>query len=214
MNFTTNIRNMSVIAHVDHGKSTLTDALITKAGIIAASKAGDARYTDTRKDEQERGITIKSTGVSMYFEFDFMTEKALDIAAAAELKAERTCGGNNRKGAVCAPKVVPFFSFACAPTHVEVALGVGVCGWVGWVCAPPSPLCVYLGRLARVYGSRCGSVLCCGAQLVAGGLVCWFACFERVIARPPPPAFAPRLISPTPGPPTLWLAPCTCEFLC
>ena len=65
-----NIRNMSVIAHVDHGKSTLTDSLIAKAGIIAAEKAGDTRYTDTRKDEAERGITIKSTGVSLYYEYD------------------------------------------------------------------------------------------------------------------------------------------------
>jgi elongation factor 2 len=54
-----NIRNMSVIAHVDHGKSTLTDSLVSKAGIIAAKNAGDARFTDTRADEQERCITIK-----------------------------------------------------------------------------------------------------------------------------------------------------------
>jgi len=65
-----NIRNMSVIAHVDHGKSTLTDSLIAKAGIIAAAKAGDARYTDTREDEKERGITIKSTGVSLFYKYD------------------------------------------------------------------------------------------------------------------------------------------------
>ena len=64
------IRNMSVIAHVDHGKSTLTDSLIARAGIISLAKAGDARYTDTRKDEQERGITIKSTGVSLYYSLD------------------------------------------------------------------------------------------------------------------------------------------------
>jgi len=63
-----NIRNMSVIAHVDHGKSTLTDSLVTKAGIIAQAKAGEMRFTDTRKDEQERCITIKSTAVSMYYE--------------------------------------------------------------------------------------------------------------------------------------------------
>jgi len=63
-----NIRNMSVIAHVDHGKSTLTDSLVTKAGIIAQAKAGDMRFTDTRKDEQERCITIKSTAVSLYYE--------------------------------------------------------------------------------------------------------------------------------------------------
>ena len=64
------IRNMSVIAHVDHGKSTLTDSLIAKAGIIAGENAGNARFTDTRADEQERGITIKSTGVSLYYETD------------------------------------------------------------------------------------------------------------------------------------------------
>lgn len=62
-----NIRNMSVIAHVDHGKSTLTDSLVSKAGIIAGSRAGETRFTDTRKDEQERAITIKSTAISLYY---------------------------------------------------------------------------------------------------------------------------------------------------
>lgn len=61
------VRNMSVIAHVDHGKSTLTDSLVAAAGIIAQSKAGDCRLTDTRQDEQDRCITIKSTSISMYY---------------------------------------------------------------------------------------------------------------------------------------------------
>ena len=78
-----NIRNMSVIAHgqspaslpdkaladivsVDHGKSTLTDSLVQRAGIISAAKAGEQRFTDTRKDEQDRCITIKSTAISLY----------------------------------------------------------------------------------------------------------------------------------------------------
>lgn len=73
-----NIRNMSVIAHVDHGKSTLTDSLIARAGIIAQEKAGDLRYTDTRQDEAERGITIKSTGVSLYYEYDFTDTGKMD----------------------------------------------------------------------------------------------------------------------------------------
>ncbi|KAJ2092152.1 translation elongation factor 2, partial [Coemansia sp. S100] len=70
MDKVTNIRNMSVIAHVDHGKSTLTDSLVAKAGIISSARAGDARFTDTRQDEQDRGITIKSTAISMYFELN------------------------------------------------------------------------------------------------------------------------------------------------
>jgi len=61
------VRNMSVIAHVDHGKSTLTDSLVAAAGIIAMAKAGDTRITDTRPDEQQRGITIKSVAISMYY---------------------------------------------------------------------------------------------------------------------------------------------------
>jgi len=78
-----NIRNMSVIAHVDHGKSTLTDSLVAKAGIIAAAKAGECRATDTRKDEQERCITIKSTAISMYFE---MLQKDLDFCKQEKAK--------------------------------------------------------------------------------------------------------------------------------
>jgi elongation factor 2 len=69
MNKKNNIRNMSVIAHVDHGKSTLTDSLVAAAGIISMDNAGDARLTDTRKDEQERCITIKSTGITLFFQF-------------------------------------------------------------------------------------------------------------------------------------------------
>jgi len=71
-----NIRNMSVIAHVDHGKSTLTDSLVAAAGIMAVEQAGDTRLTDTRKDEQERGITIKSTGISLYYQMSDENLKA------------------------------------------------------------------------------------------------------------------------------------------
>lgn len=61
------IRNMSVIAHVDHGKSTLTDSLVAAAGIIAQANAGQQRFMDTRDDEQDRCITIKSTSISLYY---------------------------------------------------------------------------------------------------------------------------------------------------
>ncbi|XP_055328555.1 eukaryotic translation elongation factor 2-like [Paramacrobiotus metropolitanus] len=86
----TNIRNMSVIAHVDHGKSTLTDSLVTKAGIIAQSKAGEMRFTDTRKDEQERCITIKSTAISMYFELQ--AKDVPLVKGETQIDKERTPG--------------------------------------------------------------------------------------------------------------------------
>lgn len=79
------IRNMSVIAHVDHGKSTLTDSLVAKAGIIAIASAGDQRITDTRDDEKERGITIKSTSISLYYE-DQMFVDYMDESKGVEQK--------------------------------------------------------------------------------------------------------------------------------
>ncbi|KAK9915055.1 hypothetical protein WJX75_004191 [Coccomyxa subellipsoidea] len=82
MDYKDNIRNMSVIAHVDHGKSTLTDSLVAAAGIIAMDNAGDARLTDTRQDEQDRCITIKSTGISLYYQIE--DEKLKGFTGARE----------------------------------------------------------------------------------------------------------------------------------
>jgi len=68
MNVPNNIRNISVIAHVDHGKSTLTDSLLAKVGLIDENKAGETCGTMIHQEEKERGITIKSTSVSLYYE--------------------------------------------------------------------------------------------------------------------------------------------------
>jgi len=69
------IRNMTVIAHVDHGKTTLTDLLVAKSGMLSDSRAGTALKTDNRKDEQERGISIKATSISLYHEALIEEEK-------------------------------------------------------------------------------------------------------------------------------------------
>ncbi|CAO2582277.1 Elongation factor 2 [Lemmus lemmus] len=67
-----NIRNTSVIAHMDNDKSTLTDSLVSlvcKDSTIASAQVGETRFTDTRKDEQVPGITVKSTAISLFCEF-------------------------------------------------------------------------------------------------------------------------------------------------
>ena len=50
---TQNVRNISVIAHIDHGKSTLSDSLVAKAGFLDSKKAGEERSLDTMKEEKE-----------------------------------------------------------------------------------------------------------------------------------------------------------------
>ena len=64
------IRNVSVISSIGHGKSTLIDSLICRAGIITPEKVGKTRFTDSRADEQKRGITVKNTAVSLYLSYD------------------------------------------------------------------------------------------------------------------------------------------------
>ncbi|KAL8846129.1 MAG: hypothetical protein Q9221_008760 [Calogaya cf. arnoldii] len=61
------IRNICILAHVDHGKTSLTDALIATNGIISPKLAGKIRYLDSRPDEQLRGITMESSAISLFF---------------------------------------------------------------------------------------------------------------------------------------------------
>ncbi len=65
-----NIRNIAIAAHVDHGKTTLSDNLLAGAGMISEDTAGEQLAMDTKEDEQERGITIDAANVSMTHEYE------------------------------------------------------------------------------------------------------------------------------------------------
>lgn len=64
------IRNICILAHVDHGKTTLADSLVASNGIISNKLAGKLRYLDSRPDEQLRGITMKSSLITLYHVLD------------------------------------------------------------------------------------------------------------------------------------------------
>ncbi|KAH8425214.1 GTPase RIA1 [Aspergillus melleus] len=72
------IRNICILAHVDHGKTSLTDSLIATNGIISPKLAGKIRYLDSRPDEQLRGITMESSAISLFF--SMMRRSAPDAA--------------------------------------------------------------------------------------------------------------------------------------
>jgi len=64
------IRNFGVIAHVDHGKTTMSDSLLAASGIISPSVAGQALALDSMKLEQNRQMTIRGANVTLYYEIE------------------------------------------------------------------------------------------------------------------------------------------------
>lgn len=70
MNQTDRIRNIGIVAHIDHGKTTMTDSLLAGAGIISYELAGEQLFMDFYELEQQRGITIFAANVSMVHEVD------------------------------------------------------------------------------------------------------------------------------------------------
>ena len=62
------IRNIAIIAHVDHGKTTLVDALLTQSGIFREGEAVPTCVMDSNDLERERGITILSKNTAVDYE--------------------------------------------------------------------------------------------------------------------------------------------------
>ncbi|MEM2988943.1 MAG: GTP-binding protein, partial [Candidatus Bathyarchaeia archaeon] len=61
---------MGIIAHVDHGKTTMSDSLLASSGLLSPTVAGTALALDYMEEEQKRQMTIKAANVSLYHEMD------------------------------------------------------------------------------------------------------------------------------------------------
>jgi ribosome assembly protein 1 len=62
------IRNICILAHVDHGKTSLSDSLIASNAIINPKLAGTLRFLDSREDEQQRMITMKASSIALLYQ--------------------------------------------------------------------------------------------------------------------------------------------------
>jgi len=67
VNIRENIRNIAIIAHVDHGKTTLVDAMLKQSGLFRANEATVERMMDSMDLERERGITIMAKNASVHY---------------------------------------------------------------------------------------------------------------------------------------------------
>ena len=62
-----NLRNIAIIAHVDHGKTTLVDEMLRQSGTFRTNEVVDERVMDSNDLERERGITIKAQAVRLVY---------------------------------------------------------------------------------------------------------------------------------------------------
>jgi small GTP-binding protein len=85
---TSHVRNICIIAHIDHGKTTLADNIVCSNGIISQKMAGKLRYLDSTDDEQKRGITMYSSAISLLYSMEPLSTM-LQLTPGTEAKKDK-----------------------------------------------------------------------------------------------------------------------------
>ncbi|KAI9594546.1 P-loop containing nucleoside triphosphate hydrolase protein [Syncephalis fuscata] len=109
------VRNLCILAHVDHGKTTLSDSLVASNGVISQKLAGKVRYLDSREDEQERGITMESSSISLFFQVQHQS-----VATTNRTTGESDSTITNNEPAVKQPVTDDYLiNLIDSPGHVD-----------------------------------------------------------------------------------------------
>lgn len=148
---TSHVRNICIIAHIDHGKTTLADNIICSNGIISQKMAGKLRFLDSTDDEQKRGITMYSSAISLLYAMEPM-------ASMLHLTPASSPGGGARK-----EKDEYLVNLVDSPGHIDfssdVSTATRLCDGALLVVDVLEGICPQVGQKRQRRGNmKCESV--------------------------------------------------------